>query len=106
MEAVSILAQTGLNASDVTKVLDHLMKTIVSSTENGQKAFDKGYMFGGLNGIAGVAERQHFVRMMNLFTTYAKLRDKSKLGNRVSVAYSLEGVQLEAGRKAITAYFG
>lgn len=95
-----------MNASDVSKVLDHLMKSVVESVEAGRKAFDKGYMFGGLDGISGTVERQHFVRMMNMFTTYAKLRDKSKLGNRVSVAYSLEYVQNDAGRKAISAYFG
>lgn len=95
-----------MNASDVSKVLDHLMAAIVDASEKGQKAFDKGYMFGGLNGIVGVVDRQHFVRTMNLFVTYAKLRDKSKLSNKCSVAYSLEYVKNDAGRKAIAAYFG
>lgn len=95
-----------LNASDVTEVLDYLMKVIAATNEAGTKAFDKGYVFVGLEALTSLSTRQHFVRMMTLFTTYAKLRDKSKLSSRCSVGYSLEYVKNENGRKAIAAYFG
>lgn len=94
-----------LNASDVSEVLDYLMKVISETNEAGTKAFDKGYVFVGLDSLTSLSARQHFVRMMNLFTTYAKLHDKSKLGTKCSVGYSLEYVKDENGRKAIAAYF-
>lgn len=95
-----------LNSSDVAEVLDYLMKVIVESNDAGKKAFDKGYVFVGMNSLSNINTRNHFVRMMNLFTTYAKLRDKSKLETKCSVGYSLEFVKSENGRKAIAAYFG
>lgn len=94
-----------LNNADVAKVLDHLMTAINGIDGKPNKAFDKGYVFLGLDALPSTNDRERYVRMMNLFTTYAKLRDKSKLSSRVSVAYSLEHVKSDAGRKAITAYF-
>lgn len=95
-----------LNTADVTKVLDTVMETVTGGeSRNFCKAFDKAYSFIGLAAIKSSAERERFVRMMNLISTYAKLRDKSKLETRVSVSYSLDLVKNEAGRKAIHAYF-
>lgn len=94
-----------LNYTDIAEVLDYQMEVIVESLAAGKKAYDKGYVFIGMYSLANINTRNHFVRMLNLFITYAKLRDKSKLETKCSVGYSLEFVKSENGRKSINAYF-
>ena len=90
-----------LGAADTTAVTD----LFINAIKNDKNGSFGPYLYAHVDEIRNSFERQNYVRLMNLFTIYARLQNKANLKNKCNVEYSVALVADATARKALQAYF-
>lgn len=99
-QAIKLLVT--LTGSDLTTVVDHLIKAIAADKAD---AFAETFIFRHVNALGTSQERENFTRLMNLFIQYGKLTNRGSIRKFADLDYSVALVAQPLTRKQLIAYF-
>ena len=91
-----------LSPSELREVFEVLLKTIKEDTRG---AFNMGILYRYVNEVKETRERETFIGVMDLMTSYARMHDPSKIRQRKDVDYAVRYVTNEAAAKAFVSMF-
>lgn len=91
-----------LNATEMRSVIDTLVSAIKNDADG---AFSMGILYRYISSIHDVKERETFVSVMDLLTSYARLQDPAKIRTLKDVDFAVRYVRNVAAAKAFVGFF-